>query len=104
MSPRGDAAGERRVVRRWGIPRLNCWRRPSGPDCSEDLEVNSTAPPHWFEIDHYELQKRYITKTDGPSLYCFTVSLVQNHSPPLHFVSQLLDISERTQAQQKLND
>jgi PAS domain S-box-containing protein len=71
----------------------------------EDLEVNLDCLRRALagEIDHYELQKRYIHKDGRTISVLLTVSLVRDpFHRPLHFVSQLLDISERTQAQQEL--
>jgi PAS domain S-box-containing protein len=52
------------------------------------------------EIDHYELEKRYIHK-DGRAIPAFlTVSLVRDEQrQPLYFVSQLQDLTERKKAQ-----
>ena len=71
----------------------------------EDLEVNLDCLRRALagEIDHYELQKRYIHKDGRTISVLLTVSLVRDpFHRPLHFVSQLLDISERTQAQQEV--
>ncbi len=55
------------------------------------------------EIDHYELPKRYIRK-DGQTISAIlTASLVRDaRGRPLHFVSQVQDITERTLAQQEI--
>ncbi len=55
------------------------------------------------EMDHYELQNRCIHKDGRKISVLLTVSLVRDPSHrPLYFVSQLLDISERTQAHQEV--
>jgi PAS domain S-box-containing protein len=71
----------------------------------EDLDINLDFLRRALagEIDHYELQKRYIHKDGRTISVLLTVSLVRDPlRRPLHFVSQLMDISERTQAQQEV--
>jgi PAS domain S-box-containing protein len=55
------------------------------------------------EISHYELEKRYLHK-DGRIIWALlTVALVRNTSnEPLYFVSQVLDINQRRQAQMEI--
>jgi PAS domain S-box-containing protein len=55
------------------------------------------------EIDHFALQKRYIRKDGRTISVLLTVSLIRDpFHRPVHFVSQMLDMSERTQAQQEV--
>jgi PAS domain S-box-containing protein len=71
----------------------------------EDLDVNLDYLRRAMagEIDHYELQKRYRHKDGRMISVLLTVSLVRDpFHRPLHFVSQLMDISERAQAQQEV--
>ena len=71
----------------------------------EDLEANLDHLRRALagEIDHYELQKRYLHKDGRAISVLLTVSLVRDPlGRPLYFVSQLLDISERIQAQQEV--
>ena len=71
----------------------------------QDLEINLDYLRRALagELDHYELQKRYIHKDGRKISVLLTVSLVRDPlRRPLHFVSQLVDISERTQAQQEV--
>jgi PAS domain S-box-containing protein len=71
----------------------------------EDLETNLDYHRRALagEIDHYELQKRYLHKDGRTISALLTVSLVRDPCHrPLYFVSQLLDISERIQAQQEV--
>ena len=71
----------------------------------QDLEINLDYLRRALagEVDHYELQKRYIHKDGRTISVLLTVSLVRDPlRRPLHFVSQLVDISERTQAQQEV--
>lgn len=71
----------------------------------EDLETNLDHHRRALagEIDHYELQKRCLHKDGRTISVLLTVSLVRDPCHrPLHFVSQLLDISERIQVQQEV--
>jgi PAS domain S-box-containing protein len=71
----------------------------------EDLEANLELLRRALagKIDHYEMQKRYIHKDGRTISVLLTVSVVQDAlRHPLYFVSQLVDTSERTQAQQEL--
>jgi PAS domain S-box-containing protein len=71
----------------------------------EDLEANLELLRRALagKIDHYEMQKRYIHKDGRTISVLLTVSVVQDAlRRPLYFVSQLLDTTERTQAQQEL--
>jgi PAS domain S-box-containing protein len=71
----------------------------------EDLEVNLGYVRRALagEIDHFELLKRYIHKDGRAVSVLLTVSLIRDPSHrPLHFVSQMLDMSERTRAQQEV--
>ncbi|HTT01006.1 MAG TPA: PAS domain S-box protein [Steroidobacteraceae bacterium] len=56
------------------------------------------------DIDHYELEKRYIHK-DGHTIFALlSVSLVRDAlGRPLYFVSQIHDLSERTRAQLEID-
>ena len=68
----------------------------------EDLEPDMTLLKQVLcgEVDHYEMEKRYIHK-DGHTVPAFlTVSVVRDERRrPLYFVSQVQDLSERYQAQ-----
>jgi PAS domain S-box-containing protein len=71
----------------------------------EDLEANLDYLRRALagEIDHYEMLKRYIRKDGRTISVLLTVSLIRDpYHRPLHFVSQMLDMSERTHAQQEL--
>jgi len=56
------------------------------------------------ELDHYELEKRYIHK-DGHTIFALlSVSLVKDAwGRPLYFVSQIHDLSERTRTQLEID-
>ncbi len=51
------------------------------------------------EIDTYQMQKRYFKKTGETVTVLLSVTLVYDKEEnPLHFISQMMDISEKTQA------
>src|SRR5581483_7745153 len=52
---------------------------------------------------HYETEKRYIRKDGAVVWVLLTVSVVRDDDgKPLHFISQILDISDRKQAEVQL--
>jgi PAS domain S-box-containing protein len=56
------------------------------------------------EIDHYELEKRYIHKDGRTISALLTASIVRDaDGAPLYFVSQIQDMSERLQAQTQID-
>lgn len=51
------------------------------------------------EIDTFQMEKRYFKKTGGIVTVLLSVSLVYDrHGAPRHFISQMMDITEKTQA------
>ena len=71
------------------------------PEISRSTSTASAV--RWPARSHYELQKRYRHHDERTFSSLRTVSLVRDPCHrPLYFVSQLLDISERIQAQQEV--
>ncbi|QSQ25407.1 PAS domain S-box protein [Pyxidicoccus parkwayensis] len=71
----------------------------------EDLEVDLAHVQRLLqgEIESYQLEKRYLHKQGHLVSVLLTASLVRDsQGAPLHFVSQLQDISERKQLEQAL--
>jgi two-component system, LuxR family, sensor kinase FixL len=70
-------------------------------DVAPNLEVFHRALDG--EIDHYEMEKRYVHK-DGHTIPAFlTVSIVRDEARnPLYFVSQIQDLTERRNAQMEI--
>ncbi|MBU1775569.1 MAG: PAS domain S-box protein [Gammaproteobacteria bacterium] len=55
------------------------------------------------EIDHYQMEKRYIHKDSHVVWIRLSVSLIRDtQNNPIHFVSQIDDITERKLAEQKI--
>jgi diguanylate cyclase (GGDEF)-like protein/PAS domain S-box-containing protein len=55
------------------------------------------------EINEYEMEKRYITRSGGRIWAHLSVSLVRDeHGRPVHFISQLQDITERKRSERLL--
>jgi PAS domain S-box-containing protein len=54
------------------------------------------------EIDHYDLEKRYVHKEGRMVSALVTVSLVRDAGRPLYFVFQVQDITERKKAQMEI--
>ena len=55
------------------------------------------------KIDHYQMEKRYLHK-DGQTIWIrLSVSLIRSaQGHPIHFVSQMEDVSERKQGEEKI--
>jgi len=72
-------------------------------DMAEDLLQRKRALAG--EIDTYQREKRYLHKSGRLVWAILTCSLVRDaQGQPLHFVSQLQDITERKQAEQQSHD
>jgi diguanylate cyclase (GGDEF)-like protein/PAS domain S-box-containing protein len=57
------------------------------------------------EITGYQMEKRYITRSSAQIWVLLSVSLVRDSSGrPRHFISQIEDISQRKQAQRRLQE
>ncbi|MCC5797358.1 MAG: diguanylate cyclase [Methylophaga sp.] len=55
------------------------------------------------EIRHYQMEKRYLTKSGEVIYALLSVSLVRNNEgQPVHFVSQIEDISARKQEEERM--
>ncbi|EMR12804.1 hypothetical protein MPL1_08417 [Methylophaga lonarensis MPL] len=55
------------------------------------------------EIRHYQMEKRYLTKSGDVIYALLSVSLVRNsEGQPVHFVSQIEDISARKQEEERI--
>jgi len=71
----------------------------------DDLAADLALSQQTLEgaIDHYHLEKRFITKQGEVVWGCLSVSLVRDgQGQPLYFVSQTQDISDRKQAEAEL--
>lgn len=54
------------------------------------------------KIDHYEMEKRYFHKKGHTVWVLLSVSIVRNEvNEPVHFISQITDISDRKKAEQE---
>ena len=71
----------------------------------DDLEsdLNFVAQLLARKIDHYQMEKRYFHK-DGHAVWALlSVSLLRDtEGKPIHFISQIEDITERKQAEEKI--
>lgn len=68
-----------------------------------DVTVEMIRQLREGEVAHFSIQKRYIRK-DGATAYAIlqVVRVVDNAGEPLHFVAQVIDITQRTLAEEEL--
>jgi PAS domain S-box-containing protein len=71
----------------------------------EDLGAELACMRRAFagKIEHYELEKRYFHKNGGIVTASLTASLIRDRGGrPLHFILQLMDVTELRQSQQEI--
>lgn len=70
----------------------------------DDLEIDLDYARQLFagEIDSYNMEKRYFTKSGKTVWILLTGSMVSENGVPKHFIAQIQNISEQKSTQQKL--